>query len=181
MSIGKMLTNPWVLAGGAAVGLIILMSGKGGTSSGPNIGATLSSLEISNDMNKAGLAFRAAEAETAASVSMASMAKDASIFSSTAAMLGNLMNAATVRAATMAEANAGVMNSIISQRGAISLERQAGANRIALATLESDTTLKSLMIEAGMNPFKSKAYDGKGKHREKAMFGLSKLSTGTMS
>lgn len=158
MSILNTFSNPWVLAGGAAIGLILLMRGNSGnSSSGPNYGATLSSFEIANDMNKAGLAFRAHESDNAKDVAVASIARDASFFSTSAAMIGNLLNVQSVRSAQIAEANSGVLNTIAAQRGAIQLEKQRGANAIAMAKINEDTTLKSLMIEAGMNPFKSNA------------------------
>lgn len=173
MSVFSSLTNPWVLAGGAAIGLILLMRGNsGGAPSGPNYGATLSSFEIANDMNKAGLAFQAHVSDNAKDIAVASIARDASLFSSTAALISNLMNAQTVRSAQIAEANSGVMNTIATQRGTIKLEQQAGANRIAMAAIEADTTLKSLMIEAGMNPFRTQSKETKGNLLELNMVGL---------
>jgi len=169
----KSLANPWVIGGGALLGLVLLMSRGGGAAPGANYGATLTSMELSNDITKAGMALVATQAQIAAMVATKNAEIDAQLHLGTMATFNNVLSANAMRSQQVAESNAGIFQSMIAGRAALALERQAGATRMAMATIEADTTLKSLALENGINIFQKQAKQTTKNSQSRSLVGLS--------
>lgn len=154
MSLKKILSNPWVLGGGALIGIVILLSGKGGnggTAQADTTTATLSSIALANDMNKAGLAFAGLQAQVAGEIAIENLHTNAGTFATFMASLMHLNDVNTLAQANIVESNAGVFSAMALAQTANDSDAQMNANRLAMGTLEPSSTLDDLKIQNGKN------------------------------
>lgn len=182
MDFKGIFTNPWILGGGLVLGLVLLMGKSGGSSDGgSNVGATLTSLEIAADVNKAGMQLTALQAGIAGDVAQTQIATDAGLLAGFVSTLGSLKNQSILLQAQIAESNAGVYKSVSQGIFAARMDRQQNANRIAMGTIEADTNLAALRIENGQGNRATPQIENNiskiAKHtqNERAMFGMASV------
>lgn len=146
--LGKFLTNPWVLAGGVAFGLVLLLNKSSGGGSSANASAQMS---YAAAVNSAAMDYVTNQAAIAADVTKTRIAADAQ---TQAIATAGMMNLASARISANVEnnhVNAGIVSTALQNMTAIQLDRQSNANRIAMAYVAKDTTLEALKLENGIN------------------------------
>lgn len=147
----KLLKNPMVLGAGLLIGVVLLMS-KGGSakqsSSGADANATLNSLSIAADSNKAGMQAMTTMAAISAQVAINKSQSDVTNNANVMSFISSLNNISAQLTSQVNEVNAGIVNNVITTQAATKLDRQQNANRLGLAQIQAFDNEKQLKIAA---------------------------------
>lgn len=138
----KTLTNPYVLAAGAALGLVLMLSGRAGAATGSNTGQAASSPFTTAvvEYNKAALDNVTQQAQIAGQVAIARTQAD---MTSQVATLQTIQNIAASRNDVMKQAiisNQGILNSQITGNTAIITDLADNAARLGMAQQQTTQT-----------------------------------------
>lgn len=156
MDIAKTLTNPYVLIGGAALGLVLIISGKGNTPAGSNAGIYNS---VTDAYNKAALQSQdnqlaawveVTKARIAAAtdygktliddqtrLDIARVGGDVARYQASNDFLKNITDNSTQLAKQRVISNAGVTNAVIQHNTAVTLDAGQNMTRMALANTQA--------------------------------------------
>lgn len=129
LEIGKMVSNPWILGGGALVGILLLTMGRGGSSGGQSVNpnAVLSANVEHNRLASQAVVERES---IAAGKAVALSEINAGYFAHIWDSYVNLAGVDASRRVQMAEINAGITNHIVTSGTAVILDMQQNASRL---------------------------------------------------
>lgn len=155
MDFPKLLENPVVLIGGAALGLVLLMSGRGAANaattgtSGPSSGVLA--------YNMAGLQAVTAQYHDQVDLAKTGIAADVTTQLAAYQTLQNLQNNETVVKGKMIDSNTGIVQSAIASSTAITLDTQNNTNRLGLAyvTLEQQKVASNAAVQIAQEQAKA--------------------------
>lgn len=147
----SLLSNKWVLGGGLALGVLVLVMSRGSAAPVDNSGQVAIALNtIASANNKAALDYQASVAGTAAAVSQTAIAGNTQRDLGVIAMIANVMQNSMVVASRASDTRAGIINNQITTSTARQLDQQQGlvrlltsynAGNVALQTDRQDNAL----------------------------------------
>ncbi len=147
--IGEIITNKYVLMGGVAIGVLLLvMSGSGG--SGGGSGIDLEAFKIQSGNYQAELNTNTQLASIAAGVTKANTTANTQRTLAVLASMTTMAQSASLERVRQIESAAGVRNSLITSNTMLQLDRQQNANRIALARVGATVSMASFDRDIGV-------------------------------
>ena len=138
MDLAKTFENPYVLIGGAALGLILLMS-KGGTAAAAT-STNASSTTAVAAYNQAALGAVTQQASIAADVAKTNINADVTKTLGLYSTLASMQQNNDQLAATQSQSSAGITNNMITSNAAIVIDQSNNATRLGLGQQQVTAT-----------------------------------------
>lgn len=132
----EMLTNKWVLMGGVAIGVLLLVFSGGGNDGGGS-GIDHEALKIQSGNYQAELGTNVQLANISAGITKANTTANTQRTLAVLASMTTMAQSASLERVKQVESMAGVRNTMIQSNTMIALDRQQNANRLALARVGS--------------------------------------------
>jgi hypothetical protein len=137
------LSNKYVLMGGVAIGVLLLLMNSGGSSgeSGPGFNADMFKIQSNN--YQAELNTNVQLAGISAGVTKANVAANVQKTQAVLNTMSQLSNARTLEQIRQIESRAGITNNIIASNTAITLDRQQNQTRLMSAQIGATVSMAS--------------------------------------
>lgn len=147
----SIMKNPYVIAAGVGLGIILLLRNSGGSSSSESDN-TAYALSVYERNNAAAMQLSRDVAELDVRRQMALSTDTTTLAIAGLQTISALQGARLALQSQWDESRTGLAISNATNRANIQVERINAANRLAMGQLEKSTILESLAIEAGRNP-----------------------------
>ena len=140
-NIGKVLTNPIVLGGGLAIGLLVLITKSSGAAAATSVsGYNPAVLSANVQMNLAALGAASTNIKTSAELEKSRFAKDVAMQSQVISYIKNVNDNNTRIGLERLSSQAGITQQMLSSSAMLVMDIQNNSNRLALGQQETQRT-----------------------------------------